>query len=185
MILQASRRLSNLITNMLKLNKLEKQVIRPLPQIYDVCDQLCSCALQFEDQWERKNIDFEARIQDRALVCADEGLLEIVWTNLLSNAIKFTPPGGRVVLEQTADEEGVTVSVEDTGCGMDQKTMKKIFDKFYQGDTSHATEGNGLGLALVRRILELSEGSVAVTSTPGQGSRFTVRLPVSLPGEEQ
>ena len=184
-ILQASRRLSNLITNMLKLNKLEMQVIRPLPQIYDVCDQLCSCALQFEDQWERKKIDFEARIQDRALVCADEGLLEIVWTNLLSNAIKFTPPGGRVVLEQTAAEEGVTVSVEDTGCGMDQKTMKKIFDKFYQGDTSHATEGNGLGLALVRRILELSEGSVAVTSTPGQGSRFTVRLPVSLPGEEQ
>lgn len=184
-ILQATRRLSSLITNMLKLNKLEKQVIRPLPQTYDVCDQLCSCALQFEDQWERKNIDFEARIEDRALVCADQGLLEIVWTNLLSNAIKFTPAGGRVVLEQTSDADGVSVSVSDTGCGMDQKTMEKIFEKFYQGDTSHATEGNGLGLALVRRILELSDGTIAVTSVPGRGSKFTVRLPVSPAGGEQ
>lgn len=178
-ILQATRRLSSLITNMLKLNKLEKQVIRPLPQDFDVCAQLCTCALQFEDLWEKKQIDFEADLEDRVTLCADEGLLELVWTNLLSNAIKFTPAGGRVVLRQTSGAGELTVSVSDTGCGMDEATRKRIFDKFYQGDTSHATEGNGLGLALVRRILELSDGSIRVESTPGQGSTFTVTLPLT------
>lgn len=183
-ILQATNRLSNLITNMLKLNKLEKQVIKPLPQNYDVCNQLCMCALQFEDIWEKKQIVFEAEIEDRVTICADEGLLEIVWTNLLSNALKFTPEGGCVRLIQTSDSDTITVVVSDTGCGMDESTMKKIFDKFYQGDTSHATEGNGLGLALVQRILGLSEGTIAVTSVPGNGSTFTVKIPVSIPDEE-
>lgn len=182
-ILQATKRLSTLITNMLKLNKLEKQVIKPLPQTYDVCDQLCMCALQFEDQWEKKQIDFDAEIEDRVMICADEGLLEIVWTNLLSNAVKFTPDGGSIHLTQTSDQNTITVTVSDTGCGMDQETIRKIFDKFYQGDTSHATEGNGLGLALVQRILELSEGSISVTSIPGKGSTFTVRLPLTLSDE--
>lgn len=176
-ILQATRRLSNLITNMLKLNKLEKQTIKPAPEKYDLCAQLCECALQFEDMWGKKNVEFVADIEERTTIEADEGLLELVWTNLLSNAVKFTPPGGIVTLSETSDEEEVTVSVADTGCGMDEETRKKIFDKFYQGDTSHSTEGNGLGLALVKRILQLTDGSISVKSQVGEGTVFTVRLP--------
>lgn len=183
-ILQAARRLSSLITNMLKLNKLEKQVIQPQPRPFDVCAQLCACALQFEDVWEKKQIDFEADLQDRLLLTADEGLLELVWTNLLSNAMKFTPAGGKVTLTQRTDGERVIVTVADTGCGMDPATRRHIFDQFYQGDTSHATEGNGLGLALVRRVLELSDGTITVASTPGQGSTFTVELPLTPRQEE-
>ena len=184
-ILHATRRLSNLIMNMLKLNKLEKQVIQPVPQAYDVCAQICECALQFEDMWDKKDIAFEADMEDRAMIRADMGLLELVWTNLLSNAMKFTPAGGTITITQKSDGEKITVCVSDTGCGMDEATMKHIFDKFYQGDTSHATEGNGLGLALVQRILELSEGTITVQSAPGKGSAFTVTLPVSLDREAE
>lgn len=184
-ILHATRRLSNLIMNMLKLNKLEKQVIQPVPQAYDVCAQICECALQFEDMWDKKDIAFEADMEDRAMIRADMGLLELVWTNLLSNAMKFTPAGGTITITQKSDGEKITVCVSDTGCGMDEATMKHIFDKFYQGDTSHATEGNGLGLALVQRILQLSDGTITVKSTPGKGSAFTVTLPVSLDNEEE
>ncbi|WP_394273534.1 ATP-binding protein [Butyricicoccus sp.] len=184
-IQHATRRLSNLIMNMLKLNKLEKQVIQPVPQLYDVSAQICACALQFEDMWDKKNITFEADIEDRVMIEADEGLLELVWTNLLSNAIKFTPAGGTVRISQTADTERISVSVSDTGCGMDGKTLKHIFEKFYQGDSSHTTEGNGLGLALVQRILQLCDGTITVESIPGKGSVFTVTLPVSLTREEE
>lgn len=178
-ILLSTRRLSDLITNMLKLNKLEKQVITPTPEEYDICAQLCECALQFESVWDKKNIEFIADIEDRATVQADRGLLELVWTNLLSNALKFTPEGGTVTLSQTSDKNEITVTVSDTGCGMDDETKRRIFEKFYQGDTSHATEGNGLGLALVSRILELTDGSITVRSTLGEGTSFTVTLPVN------
>lgn len=175
-ILGATKRLTGLITNILKLNKLEKQAINPEPKRYDVCAQLCECALQFENVWEEKDIEFEADLEDRAYIEADEELMAIVWTNLLSNAVKFTPLGGRISLTEKSDGESVIISVSDSGCGMDEQTMKHIFDKFYQGDTSHSTEGNGLGLALVQKIMQLSGGTVTVKSTLGKGSVFTVTL---------
>lgn len=173
-IVDASRRMSNLIQNMLKLNKLEKQTIKPVSEEYDVCEQLCECAIQFEESWENKNIEFNVNMEDSAYICADSGLMELVWNNLLSNAIKFTDVGGIITLSQTSNDKEVIVSVSDTGCGMSDEVINHIFDKFYQGDTSHSTFGNGLGLALVKRIVQLSDASITVESNLGKGSVFTV-----------
>ena len=178
-ILQATHRLNGLITNMLKLNKLEKQTIKPVPEQYDLCAQLCEVALGFETQWDKKGLAFEADIEDRAIICADEELMGLVWSNLISNAIKFTEPGGKIMLRQRTGEGSVTVEISDTGCGMSEETLHHIFDKFYQGDTSHSTEGNGLGLALALRILQLMDASISAESEQGKGSRFTVTIPLS------
>ncbi len=175
-IITASQKLSALVTNILKLNKLENQEIPALARTYDLSRQLSECALTFEELWEEKNIIFEADIEDRAIIYADESMLEIVWNNLLSNAIKFTEPGGNIKLTQTSDEDMVTVILEDSGCGMNNETVKHIFDKFYQGDTSHSKAGNGLGLALSKKVIELIGGHISVDSTPGVGTTFTVKF---------
>lgn len=175
-IASASESLSVLISNILRLNKLENQEIVPNAAPYDLTRQLSDCALAHEEQWERKHIDFDAQLEERVMILADESMLEIVFNNLIANAIKFTEPGGRIVLRQEKAGGDVVVTVSDTGCGMDEETVKHIFDKFYQGDSSHSREGNGLGLALVKRVLDISGGSIAVRSAPGEGSEFIVRL---------
>ena len=175
-ISHSSRRLAALITNILKLNKLENQQIFPKHEEYDLSGQLCEALLQFEDAWEVKTLSIETNIEDEVKICSDPELLSLVWNNLISNAVKFTPAGGTIGVSLKTEGAAVVVSVRDTGCGMTAETGKHIFEKFYQGDTSHATQGNGLGLALVKRVMDILSGEISVCSTPGLGSTFTVRL---------
>ena len=175
----AAARLSSLISNILKLNKLENQRITPEIEVYDVCRQLCESIFLFEDAIEEKEINLEADIEDEAMIKADASLVELVWNNLLSNAVKFTGRGGSIIIRQTSDESHIRVSVSDTGCGIKKESIRHIFDKFYQGDTSHSMEGNGLGLALVKRVLELMDGEIQITSEEGRGSTFLVILPMA------
>ena len=176
-IYNTTKRLSELISNILKLNKLEKQTIAPVKEKYDVCAQLAECAVNYEPVWEQKDIEFDVDMEDYAQITADGALMELVWNNLLSNAVKFTDNGGSITLSESSDEDFVRVSVADSGCGMSEETKKHIFEKFYQGDTSHATAGNGLGLALAMRVLQLHGFDIEVWSEQGRGSRFTVVIP--------
>lgn len=172
----SSRRLAQLITNILKLNKLENQLIFPQAEEYDLGEQLCQSLLQFEDVWERKDINIKTEIEDGVRIRSDAELLSLVWNNLISNAVKFTPEGGTVGVSLKTTGDQVIVSVSDTGCGIKPETGMHIFEKFYQGDTSHATQGNGLGLALVKRVVDILNGEIAVQSVFGQGSTFTVKI---------
>ena len=174
-ITEQTRRLSSLIVNILKLDKLENQQIYPNIEEYDLSEQLCECMLEHEAVWEEKNIEIETELEE-VYVEADKELLSLVWNNLMSNALKFTEPGGTVSIRLYQDEKYAYVQVKDTGCGMSPETGANIFKKFYQGDTSHATKGNGLGLALVKRVIDICKGEISVSSMIGVGSTFTVRL---------
>ena len=175
-ISEAARKLAQLITNILKLNKLENQQIFPQPQEFDLGEQLCECLLGFEDAWEKKNLEIETDIEDDVRMKSDPELLSLVWNNLISNAVKFTPEGGTIGVSLKTEGNAVIVSVRDTGCGMKPEVGQHIFEKFYQGDTSHATQGNGIGLALVKRVVDILSGEIGVQSVYGQGSTFTVRF---------
>lgn len=172
----SAKSLSSLVTNVLKLSKLENQQILPTIENYDVCAQIADCATGFEAILEKHGVTLEAEIEDSAHINADPALMELVWNNLLSNAVKFTQSGS-VTIKEYSDEANIYVSVTDTGCGMNSETLEKIFDKFFQGDSSHSTVGNGLGLSLVRRVLSLHGFKIEVRSEEGAGSEFTVIIP--------
>ena len=175
-ITDASRRLADMMTNILKLNRLENQQIYPNFTTFDLGEQLCESLLQYESTWERKNIEIETDIAESVFVSADAELLALVWNNLFSNAFKFTETGGKVSLSLTANEAYATVKIADTGCGMSRDVGAHIFEKFYQGDTSRATQGNGLGLALVKRVVDIMQADIGVESSVGIGTTFTVRI---------
>ncbi|WP_186578498.1 HAMP domain-containing sensor histidine kinase [Aquibacillus kalidii] len=174
-ISDATKRLSGLVTNILKLNKLENQEIYPKVEEYNISEQLRRSLLSYEEVWNEKNLNITADIED-AIVSCDENLLEIVWNNLISNAIKFTDPGGEITITLKNKIDSIEVKVQDTGCGIDKTTGLHIFDKFYQGDTSHAKEGNGLGLAMVKRVVDILAGDISVESRLGIGSTFIVEI---------
>lgn len=177
-ILVNTRRLNTLVGNILMLSKMET---KPLPEQYTrfrLDEQLRQVVAQLEPQWSAKGISFRVRLDEVELL-GWEQVLPYVWSNLISNAIKFSPSGSVIALTLLEQRECAVVAVSDRGCGMEPDVQERIFEKFYQGDTSHKAEGNGLGLALVRQIVELSQGVVEVESQPGKGSTFRVILPKS------
>ena len=178
-LFDVSKRMGSLITNILKLNKLENQQIILSKKSYNLTEQLCGCMLVFEDEWERKELVIETDLQDDVIIECDSELLEIVWNNILSNAVKFNKVGGTVSLKLYTQSGKAVVIISDTGCGIDSETSKHIFDKFYQGDSSRSTQGNGLGLALVKRIAHMINADVTVSSEPGIGTSFTVKIPIA------
>jgi signal transduction histidine kinase len=175
-ITDASRSLANMVSNILKLNKLENQSIYPASVTYDLGGQLCECLVGLEDVWDKKGLEVEADVAEDVYVTADPQLLTLVWNNLFSNAIKFTEAGGKISLTLKSEKGKAIVQVADTGCGISPEVGKHIFEKFYQGDTSHASKGNGLGLALVKRVMDITGGDISVSSEVGKGSVFTVML---------
>ena len=175
-VTDGARRLADMMTNILKLNRLENQQIFPQTTEYDLGEQLCECLLQYENIWEQADIEIETDIEEDVRVKADAELLSLVWNNLLSNAFKFTEPGGTVSVSLTTTEHHAIVKVKDTGCGMSPEVGAHIFEKFYQGDTSHATQGNGLGLALVKRVVDIMQGEISVESAKGVGTTFAVKI---------
>ncbi len=172
----ASKRLADLVSNILRLNKLENQQIYTLDTEFDLGEQLCECLLSFEEIWERKNIDIESDIEENVVTLGDTELLSVVWNNLFSNALKFTENGGKVGVTLKSEGDFAVVRVSDSGCGISHDVGKHIFDKFYQGDTSHKTEGNGLGLPLVKSVVDIMQGEISVESREGEGSIFTVKI---------
>lgn len=175
-VTDASRRLAEMMTNILKLNRLENQQIFPQTEEFDLGEQLCECLLQFENVCEKSGIEIDTDIAEDVKVNADAELLCLVWNNLFSNAFKFTDAGGTVSVTLTATDHHAVVNIKDTGCGMSPEVGAHIFEKFYQGDTSHATRGNGLGLALVKRVIDIMQGEIGVESAVGVGTTFTVKI---------
>ena len=175
-ILENSRRLSTLSSNILMLSKLENRQTVPQYGEYRLDEQLRRAILRLENKWTEKKIEFDMELP-KQMYDGCEQLLEQVWSNLLDNAIKHSPEHGVIQVQLWKSESGISVRIADHGDGMSEEVQKHIFEKFYQGDSSRREEGNGLGLALVKRILDLCGGQIKVKSAPGQGAAFTVTLP--------
>lgn len=176
-IIYNTSRLTTLTGNILLLSKIENQNIPTSVQEYSLDEQLRQTLLLLEKKWNDKNIELDIEL-DEVNIVSCESLLLHVWLNLFSNAIKYSPQNGSVSVTLTKDDKTAKVTVKDEGPGMDAATIAHIFEKFYQGDNSHRAEGNGLGLALVQRILDLCRGKISVVSEQGKGSEFIVSLPL-------
>ncbi len=169
--------LSELISNILQISKLDNDQIKVNLEEFDIVETVIQCILARESILDEKNIDLQLEFPDELLIESDMGLLKIAVNNILSNAIKFTPENGVIHLNIKEEEKQCILSIEDNGCGMDEETMKHIFDKFYQADTSHKMKGNGLGLAMVKKIINLLNANINVVSSLGKGTVFTIILP--------
>lgn len=176
-LIDNTRRLSTLTSNILRLSKLENQERITDKSEFLLDEQIRKVVLMLEYEWTAKNINLDIDLED-CMYFGNEGLLHQVWYNLLGNAIKFSNDTGTIRINLRKADEYVTVQIADTGCGIETEKQKHIFEKFYQGDKTRSSEGNGLGLALVKRIVDLSNGQISAVSEVDKGSVFTVKLPI-------
>lgn len=170
-----TQRLSSLTGSILLLSKLENQSIVSNKTAFDLDEQIRKSLLALEAQWDKKSIEFDIEMDDTDFI-GNEALLHHIWDNLLSNAIKFSDYGGEIRIRLANFNDKVVFTISDAGPGIDEDTQKHIFDKFYQGDSSHKQEGNGLGLALVIKIIDLEGGEISVKNNEDKGCTFTVVL---------
>lgn len=177
-VIEESTRLASLATNVLMLSKVETQSILTNKQRFNLGEQVRQCVLMLESKLEKKNVFLNADIYDEDVI-GNKEMLNQVWLNLLDNAIKFTPSLGMIDLIFQKMEDSIVIVVRDTGCGISQEALPRIFDKFYQQDTSHATAGNGLGLSIVYKIIDLHKGTIQCDSQVSKGTTFTICLPIA------
>ena len=178
-ILEETTRLTTLSSNILRLNALENQSIPHKATEFSLDEQIRRSVLLLVSQWEPKEIEFDMELEPLSYY-GDQELLQQVWMNLVGNAIKFSHKGGHIGLTLKRERQGVSFVCRDEGVGISPADQKRVFEKFYQADRSRAKEGNGLGLAIVQRILNLCGGSISFESQLGKGSAFTVKLPWPL-----
>ncbi|WP_151737007.1 sensor histidine kinase ['Paenibacillus yunnanensis' Narsing Rao et al. 2020] len=176
-VIEESARLAALASNVLELSKIETLTILADKQKYNVGEQIRQCVLMLAAKMDKKQLELNVNLHDYPLT-GNKELLNQVWLNLLDNAIKFTPEHGRIAVGMKRTADSVVVLIHDSGSGIAREAIPKIFDKFYQSDTSHSTMGNGLGLTIVQQIVHLHGGTITCESSPGQGALFTVTLPV-------
>lgn len=178
-IIRSAARLTTLTGNILRLSKLDNQQIPLKKSEFSLDEQIRQAILLQEKSWSDKCLDIEPEL-DSVSYTGYEELMQHVWSNLTSNAIKFTPKNGCITFTLHENADSVIATVTDNGIGMSEAEQHHVFDKFYQADTNHSAEGNGLGLPLVKKIVEMHNGSISVKSAPNEGSTFTVTLPKNI-----
>lgn len=176
-IISETERLSKLSSNLLRLSSLENQSIIDRTQFFDLDEQIRRVVVLLEPGWGRKHLELELELS-KIRFYADEELFQQVWINLIENAIKFSRDSGKLIIRASVISEQVKVFIEDTGMGMTESTVQRIFEKFYQGDSAHKTEGSGLGLSIVKRIIDLYNGKIVIHSEVGVGTRVVVSVPI-------
>ena len=178
-IIDEASRLTELSANILNLSRIESMSLPSDLSEFNLSEQIRQSILQSESKWMEKNLDFSLDIEE-LYIRGNEPLLKQVWLNLIDNAVKFSPENGRLELSLHQTSSSAVFSITDHGEGMDSAVVRHIFEKFYQGDTSHTAKGHGLGLSIAQKIVRLHKGEISVHSEPGKGSTFTVALPLSL-----
>ena len=176
-IVDESARLSKLATSTILLSKLTAQSIVTDIEEYDLGEQLRECSVILSGKWLQKNMDFDVSL-DHVMYSGNKEMMQHLWINLLDNAVKYTPEGGKVTVSVSEENGYAIVKIADTGEGMSKDIQKHLFDPYFQGDSSHSRQGLGLGLSIVKRLVELCKGTISVRSQVGEGSIFTVILPM-------